>query len=1174
MKIEKIVIRNLASIEEAEIDFSSEPLSSTDVFLISGETGAGKSTILDAICLALYATTPRFHNTLIKGDLPDGESDLTLSASDPRQLLRRTTGEGYARLTFTGNDGHRYEAEWSVARARKKADGKIQIARWNLTDTTGNYTLTKKREIEQQILNAVGLDFDQFCRTSMLAQGEFTKFLNSDDKQKADILQKVCGAGKFASIGKKIFERFTESKNRYQAEKDKIAAAEENLLTEEEQSAGLQQIKDIDESLQALHSSLIRIKRTLQWHEAEEANRKSLTKAEETITRELEWLELPSTKEEMECVRMWEESAIVRTARKELSADQLTKGNIERQLTESGIKATLQDTIARHIEQETDSLRLRHAELLKQIEEQQPLIPLIESESRWQSLIKESVALRTSIDKERIELQKATKELDEKLLPACKELSEKEKLVKEKIKELEKKIQELGERLEKAQIREKRQQKESRIELKLKLQLLESSIAGMEKDAEERKERASSIKQLREEIASGKENAEKLSVETGEKRKRFEDCRHDYEISSKTTHDFARKLRAELREGDHCPVCGNRINIVLDENSLTGLTAEYRLRMEESRKEYEKADQREKALLARNESREQLLKKESTIFDEKLTQHRESVKKVCGQAKECGIQLEEKDFVDFETGDAISIAKSAIYQLIKKTDADNSLLSEEIKKGEETEKEKNILEKEAAEKRKALEHLHDDISKKEEARDKTILQIERKSTIIQEKEKEEAAKREAVAEALLPLRLEYDWSEKPESASQALTEKCENYKRLCDREEITEKRIEKFTHLASVLKDSTADMDLTGYVREVSSDLEAEADRIMVMLSQDDYAPTASRLEKNATTLKAEMAMLEGRRGEVEQRISRRRKEVDEFLTSHPDYDEALLAQLEKISVEAIENQKEQHALHKTRLSESKGKAAMLKEQREQLLGERPLPEAGEMPIKIEDRESVEQYIKQLREEEQGLNLRTGELNQEKGKLSEQLRRDKEERARIGALIEECRRLEEDMRKHSELNRIFGDKEGKKFTTIALSYILSNLVEHANHYMRMLTDRYTLSLLPGSYLISVEDRYQGYVRRSTSTISGGESFIVSLALALGLGDMGSGLSTDTIFIDEGFGTLSGTPLSRAITTLRSLQSKLGKRVGIISHIGELQERIPVQIHVEKRGERNVSSIRI
>ncbi|MDE6218131.1 MAG: exonuclease SbcC, partial [Muribaculaceae bacterium] len=245
-----------------------------------------------------------------------------------------------------------------------------------------------------------------------------------------------------------------------------------------------------------------------------------------------------------------------------------------------------------------------------------------------------------------------------------------------------------------------------------------------------------------------------------------------------------------------------------------------------------------------------------------------------------------------------------------------------------------------------------------------------------------------------------------------------------------------------------------------------------------------------------------------------------------------------------------------------------------QLIGERPMQEAGEMRIESEDRESVGQYIKQLREEEQGLNLRTGELNQEKGKLSEQLRRDREERARIGTLIEECRRLEEDMRKHSELNRIFGDKEGKKFTTIALSYILSNLVEHANHYMRMLTDRSTLSLLPGSYLISVEDRYQGYVRRSTSTISGGESFIVSLALALGLGDMGSGLSTDTIFIDEGFGTLSGTPLSRAITTLRSLQSKLGKRVGIISHIGELQERIPVQIHVEKRGERNVSSIRI
>ena len=100
MRLRRLTIHNIASIEDAEIDFEVRPLSDAPVFLITGDTGSGKSTILDAICLALYATTPRFDNTQMEGDMDEAGKPITLR--DPRQLMRRNTGEAPVTLTFPG----------------------------------------------------------------------------------------------------------------------------------------------------------------------------------------------------------------------------------------------------------------------------------------------------------------------------------------------------------------------------------------------------------------------------------------------------------------------------------------------------------------------------------------------------------------------------------------------------------------------------------------------------------------------------------------------------------------------------------------------------------------------------------------------------------------------------------------------------------------------------------------------------------------------------------------------------------------------------------------------------------------------------------------------------------------------------------------------------------------
>ena len=218
--------------------------------------------------------------------------------------------------------------------------------------------------------------------------------------------------------------------------------------------------------------------------------------------------------------------------------------------------------------------------------------------------------------------------------------------------------------------------------------------------------------------------------------------------------------------------------------------------------------------------------------------------------------------------------------------------------------------------------------------------------------------------------------------------------------------------------------------------------------------------------------------------------------------------------------------------------------------------------------------LEALNERIKGIENKLAEIGEKKGAINQEIKTDKENKERLGALIKEADDKKAVYQKWSRLNQLIGNSTGSTFRKIAQSYVLTSLIHSANGYMKTLTDRYTLKVTPGTFVISIEDAYQGFVSRAASTISGGESFLVSLSLALALSDIGQQLQVDTLFIDEGFGTLSGEPLQKAVETLRSLHSKAGRHVGIISHVEELQERIPVQIQVNQEGNNSSSKIKI
>jgi len=206
MRVLRIAGKNLASLaDEFSVDFTSQPLSDAGLFAISGPTGAGKSTLLDALCLALYDDTPRLHKA--EGKSPDVGDPV--SSQDPRTLLRRGAAEGWAEVDFVGNDGESYRARWNVWRARTKAAGALQPTTMSLHKLPGLQPLGhKKTEVMAEIVQRIGLSFDQFTRAVLLAQNEFSAFLKARDDERGTLLETLTGSGIYSEISKRAFERW------------------------------------------------------------------------------------------------------------------------------------------------------------------------------------------------------------------------------------------------------------------------------------------------------------------------------------------------------------------------------------------------------------------------------------------------------------------------------------------------------------------------------------------------------------------------------------------------------------------------------------------------------------------------------------------------------------------------------------------------------------------------------------------------------------------------------------------------------------------------------------------------------------------------------------------------------------------------------------------------------
>lgn len=333
MKVLAIRGENLASLAGPfELDLEAEPLNGGGLFAVTGPTGAGKSTLLDALCLALYDRTPRLGG---RGGTPIGyrhprDAD-DLRSHDPRGLLRRGAGEGFAEVDFVGRGGRRYRATWRVRRARGRPDGRLQPQSLELRDLIDDRPLGghTKTETLAAIERAVGLDYDAFARSVLLAQGEFATFLRADAAERAALLERLSGSALYGRISSlahlrarqerdalKLLEARAgalspldaEARDRLTAERDAAAAAHDaarrelaelelrqRTLTEreaaraelEETQAGLEAARQRHAEAEPLRAAVARAERVQplrHLHTAAEAQREAQAAAEVAAT--------------------------------------------------------------------------------------------------------------------------------------------------------------------------------------------------------------------------------------------------------------------------------------------------------------------------------------------------------------------------------------------------------------------------------------------------------------------------------------------------------------------------------------------------------------------------------------------------------------------------------------------------------------------------------------------------------------------------------------------------------------------------------------------------------------------------------------------------------------------------------------------------------------------------
>ncbi|CAG9296367.1 AAA family ATPase [Celerinatantimonas diazotrophica] len=1223
MKILAVRGENIASlVGPFAVEFDQPPLAEQGLIAITGRTGSGKSTLLDCLCLALYEQVPRFEDQSRTVEIGDEAND-KLKANDVRNLVSRGQASALAEVEFLGHDDKRYLVRWQVRRARNQASGRWQSSSRELIDLTNQEPFSaNKREFQQYVTDLIGLDYEQFRRSVMLAQGDFAAFLKAPEDQRSALLEQMTGTALYSQISAQVYQTYKEHAQALEQLRSQIEQThllEDSTVENLEQqladaSAYQQQLRQIEQANRVLNTQLL-----------------DLDSANEKVK-----------KVQMRLAQQQENEQNIHNQRNQL--EMLNKVQPLRQTFER--KVQLQDSltqaneqyqqVVREHEQQLqglDALQLKHTDAQHQLSEfhtqqstrQSELEQARQLEQRQKLYQDDLVALQQDVQLKRQSVQRSTNQLNA-FKGQYQQLTE---VVSETQRWLDEQsiqgqwLNRQGEivhllqdyqRLEQQHRRQRDQQlalnelKDQISQMRLDKRALEQSIEHRTKQRDAFAADIGQEQQLREQyqslqneltLAQKRQNLLYQAIQLSQQWQNSQNqAQHDqYALNEllqsqqacqeklqqivprldelNQQYHSARKVvelsdyRLELVDESPCPLCGSTHHPYVGQQtpgeSIVG------------------------QLYARLESlynEQSLLRAQLLSAEDQIPQLKEQLLQLSNHQRQ--LQDERgKLLTVLELPESTSLEQ--LHQVYYQVDEQLATLTQNHRQ----------LEQQWLQMAQSLQHL--------EQLNRDIEQIREHDQQLDTKLQLALQQQKQLSDALDAHVANHDAQTQQQSAQQQLDELFSaviDWQELLAQEGVSGFRAwlqEQVLYYQTILSQSEK---LQSQQQALNHQIEQQS--VQLKYAQQSLNESLARIDENRQQLdellQTAKGLLDGLG--VEQWLEQTRQRQHTLETACTDLNQQLELQSQQVTQlftrrEYLGEQSDklrselvscqQH--WQTQLED----LALSAEQAEQLL---TLTTADIEAIRLQIQQYEQQLIALKTELEQAQQYASEQLNtvqvarqsidqqlqqlsidgiqllQEqltaKEELIYQLRSELDQNAKAH---QQFKALNETYQSHlqtcsiwEELNQLIGSANGAKFRIFAQQLTLDKLLYEANHQLLELAPRYQLQRIPGQSLaLQIIDQDMADEVRSLASLSGGETFLVSLALALALSAMSSrNLKIQSLFIDEGFGSLDPESLDVVLSCLDKLQSK-GRQVTAISHVQTMVERISAKISLHSLG---------
>lgn len=1116
MKFKKLEIRNINSIAEAVIDFEHLMPEDQHIFMIWGPSGAGKSTILDAICMALFCKTPRLQSIAEKKENQYADPEFQFSdkskgiaINDLRQYLKRGTKDGYCSLQFVGNDSVTYTAKTAFSINR---NGNLNNIEWSLSSENGQWT--KVKEVEQQVITVTGLTYEQFCRTTMLAQGEFTKFMKSDQNAKAEILEKLTDTSVFSEIGRRIYEKYNAQKKAF----EQLNSENENItrLNDEQIAAYQQNIQEIDSGNKQIDEELAVLTQKATWI-------KQLAQYQEDVTKsEAQWQTADAaTKSEeylrtQELVQRWEKTE---NERKTYNERVLLQQNAQQlQETEKACQSNYQILTSglQHYKQQLEQLYADIEKIQEELKSQAYKAEVYAHAPILSEKLKQYAGLQQELSQIGGKIKATTASIGQfgDVLEKKKaEIARQQEIVTT----LSQDAEALKSKAQQFDLAELTRQQTEKTNLLNQLRNVQKSVQELRKQQDE-------ITALKSAVNAQQQKVQELNQQFGQAQQQFvaaqatqATAQKCYDSAAQSVNDFAKQIRAGLQVGDTCPVCGQKVEQLLTneavEQSVKALQqqlAEANRTVTDSKKALDtigtdlgraqgsfdaaqkdlqqKSQQQKSALSALGEVCQTLNITLDKTIDEQIDNQISATNK---EAQDITQRIQQ----------AIQLNK----QLTEKTD----LLSKQNKQLEQLTADKHQAEVNLATAQKSLDGLREQqtqISKNIEASHTELT---------------------ASFSDIYP-----KWEENPLATAQTLDQESKSY----------EKRKEELKNRQDAAEKGQSELQqIQTFEKKVSA---------IFFWPTAKVGNNCDNLTEKWMQLAENCALLAQKKSELSEKTTRAETFLQNYYQQNPDISEELLSKLAALTAEKIAQLREQLKVAQEQVQTALGKRQQVQETLQKHEASKP---------EMAEDEQLSDIERQILEK----NALKTEKSQQIGQIQQILQQDADNKQKYADTLAKLDALQQQVRQWERLNNLFGDSTGKTFRKIAQSFILQKLLDNTNYFLGMLSDRYELTGAGRELMILVKDKYLGDAPRPVEMVSGGESFLISIALALGLSNLAlQGISSDFLFIDEGISQLDGSLCDSVVNTLQQLHHIVHCNIGIISHLDVLAEKIPTKILVQ------------